>query len=165
MSQTNKTTDYYLTGLRNQHAVEGQAAETIQGQIGRMADYPELHARMQMELEQTRGQAQRLETLLKQHGTDTSTTKEAVTSVIGKVSGLVHMTATDEVLKNVLAAIGFKAYEIASYKMLMTLAEAAGAAGDTAVLKQSMDEEMQMGDWLGEHLPSIAQAFLQKQAA
>ena len=165
MSQTNKTMDYYLTGLRNQHAVEGQAAETIQGQIGRMAEYPELHARMQMELEQTRGQAQRLETLLKQHGTDTSTTKEAVTSVIGKVSGLVHMTATDEVLKNVLAAIGFKAYEIASYKMLMTLAEAAGAAGDGAVLKQSMDEEMQMGDWLGEHLPSIAHAFLQKQAA
>ena len=164
MSQTNKTTDYYLTGLRNQHAVEGQATETIQGQLGRMAEYPELHARMQMELEQSRSQAQRLETLLKQHGTDTSTTKEAVTSIIGKVSGVVHMTAKDEVLKNVLAAIGFKAYEIASYKMLMTLAEAAGAAGDSAVLKQSMEEEMQMGDWLGEHLPSIAHAFLQKQA-
>ncbi len=164
MSQTNKATETYLTGLRNQHAVEGQAIETIQGQLGRMTDYPELHARMQMEMQQAHGQAQRLETLLKQHGTDTSTAKEAMTSVIGKVSGLVHMTATDEVLKNVLAAIGFKAYEIASYKVLMTLAEAAGAPGDSAVLKQSMDEEMQMGDWLGEHLPGITHAFLQKQA-
>ena len=165
MSQTNKTTDYYLTGLRNQHAVEGQAAETIQGQIGRMADYPELHARMQMELEQTRGQAQRLETLLKQHGTDTSTTKEAVTSVIGKVSGLVHMTATDEVLKNVLAAIGFKAYEIASYKVLLTLADAAGASDDKAVLEQSMKEEQEMGDWLGSHLPELVHAYVGQQQA
>ena len=165
MSQTNKTTEYYLTGLRNQHAVEGQAIETIEGQLGRMKEYPELHARMQTELNQTQGQAQRLEMLLKQHGTDASATKEAVTSVVGKVSGLVHVTATDEVLKNVLAAIGFKAYEIASYKMLMTLAEAAGASGDSSVLKQSMEEEMQMGDWLGEHLPSITQSFLQKQAS
>ncbi len=165
MSQTSKTTEYYLTGLRNQHAVEGQAVETIERQLGRMKDYPELHARMEKELDQTRGQAARLETLLKQHGTDVSTTKETVTNIVGKVSGLVHMTATDEVLKNVLAAIGFKAYEISSYKLLMVLAEAAGASGDSAVLKQSMEEEMQMGDWLGEHLPSIAHAFLAKQVA
>ena len=71
--------------------------------------------------------------------------------------------SSDEVLKNVLAAIGFKAYEIASYKVLLTLADAAGATADKAVLEQSSKEEQEMGDWLGSHLPGFVHAFLQRQ--
>ena len=67
-------------------------------------------------------------------------------------------------LKNVLAAVGFKAYEIGSYKVLLTLADAAGATADKAVLEQSMKEEQEMGDWLGSHLPSFVQAFLKQKA-
>ena len=153
-------TEYYLTGLRNQHAVEGQAVETIEGQLGRMEPYPELHTRMQQELERSRTQATRLEGLLSKHGSSASATKETVTNLVGKVSGMVHMTAPDEVIKNVLAAIGFKAYEIASYKSLMATAEFAGMSEDVAVLKQSQTEEMEMGDWLGEHLPHFVQQYL-----
>ena len=153
-------TEYYLTGLRNQHAVEGQAVETIEGQLSRMEPYPQLHARMKQEIERSKTQATRLEGLLSKHGTSASAAKETVTSIVGKVSGVVHMTAPDEVIKNVLAAIGFKAYEIASYKTLMATAEFAGMADDAAVLKQSQTEEMEMGDWLGEHLPTFVQQYL-----
>ena len=152
--------EYYLTGLRNQHAVEGQAVSTIEAQLSRMSDYPELHAKMQQEIESSKTQGTRLETLLSKHGTSASAAKETVTSVVGKVSGLVHATAADEVVKNVMSAIGFKAYEIASYKALITMAEAAGAHDDVATLKQSQTEEMAMGDWLGEHLPGIVTQFL-----
>ena len=31
---------------------------------------------------------------------------------------------------------------------------------DVAVLKQSQSEEMEMGDWLGEHLPMFVQQYL-----
>ena len=152
--------DVYLTGLRNQHAVEGQAVSTIEAQLSRMGDYPELHAKMQQEIESSKTHATRLETLLSKHGTSASAAKETVTSVVGKVSGLVHAIASDEVVKNVMSAIGFKAYEIASYKALITMAEAAGAHDDVTALKQSQTEEMAMGDWLGEHLPGIVTQFL-----
>lgn len=49
-----EVTEYYLTGLRNQHAVEGQAVETIEGQLSRMEAYPQLHARMKQELERSK---------------------------------------------------------------------------------------------------------------
>ncbi len=153
--------EYYLTGLRNQHAVEGQAVSTIEAQLSRMTDYPELHAKMQQEIQSSKTQATRLETLLSKHATSASAAKETVTSVVGKVSGLVHVTAPDEVVKDVMAAIGFKAYEIASYKALLNMAEAAGAHDDVAVLKQSQAEEMALGDWLGEHLPGFVTQFLQ----
>ena len=81
------------------------------------------------------------------------------------MAGFAHAMSGDEVLKNVLAAIGFKAYEIGSYKVLLTLAEAAGATADSAVLTTSMQEEQEMGDWLGGHLPAFVQAYLQHGAA
>ena len=36
MSGSNAAMDVYLTGLRNQHAVETQAIGTIQNELGRM---------------------------------------------------------------------------------------------------------------------------------
>ena len=165
MSDSSATMDVYLTGLRNQHAVETQAIGTIKNELGRMKPYPELHARMQQEMERSTAQAARLDDLLAKRGTAKSVAKEAVTGAVATVAGFAHAGAGDEVLKDVLAAVGFKAYEIGSYKVLVTLAEATGAAEDKAVLEQSMREEQEMGDWLGSHLPGFVHAFLKQRAA
>ncbi len=164
MSDANATMKVYLTGLRNQHAVETQAIGTIKNELGRMEPYPELHARMQQERERSTEQAARLDRLLAQHDSSASLAKEAVTGAVATVAGFAHAAASDEVLKDVLAAVGFKAYEIGSYKVLVTLAEAAGATADVAVLQQSMTEEQEMGDWLGSHIPDFVQAYLKQQA-
>lgn len=152
--------DVYLYGLRNQHAVETQAIGTIQNELPRMKAYPELHAQMEADHKRSVAQAARLDDLLEKHGSSKSAVKEAVTGTVATVAGFVHAGADDEVLKNVLAAIGYKAYEISSYKVLLTLAEAAGASDDKAVLEQSMKEEQEMGDWLGTHLPNFVDAYL-----
>ncbi len=165
MSGSNAAMDVYLTGLRNQHAVETQAIGTIQNELGRMEPYPELHAKMQQDKQRSETQAARLDDLLAKHGTSKSAVKEVVTGTVATVAGFVHAGSSDEVLKNVLAAVGYKAYEIGSYKVLLTLADAAGAPGDKAVLEQSMKEEQEMGDWLGSHLPSLVQAFLKQKAS
>ncbi len=162
MSGLDAAMDVYLTGLRNQHAVETQAIGTVKNELSRMKPYPELYAKMQQEMERSTTQAARLDDLLAKHGTSASVTKEAVTGAVATVAGFVHAGAADEVLKNVLAAVGFKAYEIASYKVLLTMAEAAGATEDKVVLEQSMKEEQEMGDWLGNHLPSFVHAFLKQ---
>ena len=165
MSGLDVAMDVYLTGLRNQHAVETQAIGTIQNELGRMEPYPELHAKMQEDKQRSETQAARLDELLAKHGTSKSTVKEVVTGTVATVAGFVHAGSSDEVLKNVLAAVGYKAYEIASYKVLLTLADAAGASEDKAVLEQSMKEEQEMGDWLGSHLPSLVHAFLGQKAS
>ncbi len=120
---------------------------------------------MAMERERSTEQAARLDRLLSKHGTSASLAKEAMTGTVATVAGFAHSLASDEVLKNVLAAVGFKAYEIGSYKVLITLAEAAGAGEDQAVLQQSMAEEQEMGDWLGSHLPGLVHAYLEQRAA
>ncbi len=162
MSET--TMDIYLTGLRNQHAVETQAIGTIQNELPRMKSYPELHAKMQADKDRSTVQAGRLDDLLAKHGASKSLAKEAVTGAVATVAGFAHVVSKDDVLKNVLAAVGFKAYEIGSYKVLLALADAAGATQDKAVLEQSMKEEQEMGDWLGGHLPDLVRAYVRQQA-
>ena len=161
MSDMTAVMKIYLAGLRNQHAVETQAIGTIQNELPRMKPYPELHAKMQQDKEQAVTQAARLDDLLASHGSSKSLAKEAVSGAVATVAGFAHVAASDEMLKNVLAAIGFKAYEIGSYKLLLILAEAAGAMADKAVLEQSMKEEQEMGDWLGSHLPGLVRVCLQ----
>ena len=165
MAGSNAAMDVYLTGLRNQHAVETQAIGTIQNQLSYMEKYPELHARMKDDKARSEAQAARLDEILGRHGTSKSAAKEAVVGLVGTVAGFAHVGSDDDVIKNVLAAIGYKAYEIASYKALGVLAEAAGAGADKAVLEQALKEEQEMGDWLGEHLPGLVRAYLAQKAA
>ena len=155
--------EIYLTGLRNQHAVETQAIGTIQNELPRMKGYPELHAKMTEDKARSETQAARLDDLLAKHGSAKSMAKEAVTGAVATIAGFAHFGSKDDVLKNVLAAIGFKAYEIASYKVLLTLAEEAGAGADKSVLEQSMKEEQEIGDWLGEHIPQLVQSYVGQQ--
>ena len=165
MGETNATMETYLTGLRNQHAVETQAIGTIQNELPRMNAYPQLQEKMKADKERSTKQAARLDDLLAKHGTSKALAKEAVTGMVATVAGFAHVGSADDVLKNVLAAVGYKAYEIASYKVLLTLADAAGASDDKNVLEQSMKEEQEMGDWLGGHLPALVHAYLQQQSA
>ena len=130
-----------------------------------MTAYPDLHAKMQQDHERSTEQAARLDRLMAQHGTSKSLAKEAVTGTVATVAGFVHALSSDEVLKDVLAAVGYKAYEIGSYKVLIALAQAVGASADVPVLEQSMKEEMEMGDRLGSHLPSFIYAHLAQQKA
>ncbi len=165
MSDSNTAMKVYLTGLRNQHAVETQAIGTVKNELSRMQPYPELHTQMAKERSRSTEQAARLDKLLAKHESRASLAKEAVAGTVASVAGFTHAVAPDEVLKDVLAAVGFKAYEIGSYKVLITLAQAAGATDDIPVLEQSMKEEQEMGDWLGNHIPSFVHAYLMQQAA
>ena len=165
MSNAANALEVYLTGLRNQHAVEPQAIGTLQNEMTHTQSYPELHARMAMDKERSTTQAARLDDLLAKHGSAKSLGKEAIAGAVATVAGFAHVAAKDDVLKNVLAAIGFKAYEIGSYKALIALADLAGATGDKAILETSKREEEEMGDWLGEHLPSLVRAYLEQQPA
>ena len=159
-----KAMDLYVTGLRNQHAIETQAIGTLQNEIPRTTAYPELHAHMQQDKDSSEQQAARLDQILAKHDTKKSVLKEAVSGAVATVAGFAHAPAGDDVLKNVLAAIGFKAYEIGSYKALVALAQAAGANDDVSFLETSMKEEQEMGDWLGTNLPNIVQMYLQQAA-
>ena len=166
MSATNETAQaIYITGLRNQHAVENQAVELLERQIGRLENYPEMSARMRQHVTESQEQARRLEELLAQYGTSESGLKDTFMSFMGNMAALAHTPASDEVIKNTLANFAFEHYEIASYKSLLTLADVTGHTAAQSALKQSLAEEESMAGWINDHLDATTRRFVERSVA
>ena len=45
-----KAKDIYLVGLRNQHALENQAVELLERQVGRLENHPEMRERLRLHI-------------------------------------------------------------------------------------------------------------------
>ena len=145
-SAPEKARDIYIVGLRNQHAVENQAIELLERQVGRL-------------------EARRLEELLARHDTRQSALKDTMMSMVGNLAALGHSTASDEVVKNTFANFAFEHYEIASYSSLLTLAELAGDTAALAALNTSLREEKDMAQWIADHLDGTVRRFVDRSAA
>jgi ferritin-like metal-binding protein YciE len=155
----------YVTGLRNQHAIENQAIELLERQIGRLENYPEMSDRMRQHLEESKQQATRIEGLLADMNTSHSTLKDMVTSFMGNVAALGHAPASDEVVKNTFANYAFEHYEIAAYQGLLVVADVAGQQVSTSVLQQSLKEEQAMAKWIEDHLKPTMLRYIERYAA
>jgi ferritin-like metal-binding protein YciE len=165
MSATMDTArEVFVSGLRNQHAMENQAIELLERQIGRLENYPEMADRMRQHLEESKQQAARIESLLVDLNTSHSTLKDIVTSLMGNVAALGHASASDEVVKNTLANYAFEHYEIASYQSLLIVAEVAGQQASTSVLQQSLKEEQAMAQWIKDHLKPTMLRYVERYA-
>ena len=164
-AMTDKTRDVYLVGLRNQHAVENQAIELLERQIGRLENYPEMAERMRKHIAESQEQARRLEELLSGLGSSHSSLKDTAMSVLGNLMALGHTPASDEVLKNTLANFAFEHYEIAAYKSLLTLADAAGHSAAKMALQTSLREEEAMAQWIDQHIAPTTLRFVERSAA
>jgi ferritin-like metal-binding protein YciE len=156
--------EVYISGLRNQHAVENQAVELLERQIGRLENYPEMADRMRQHLGESKQQATRIEEILASLNTSHSAFKDMVTSFMGNVAALGHASASDEVIKNTFANYAFEHYEIASYQSLLVVADLAGQQGSVSVLQQSLKEEQAMAQWIEDHLKPTMLRYVERYA-
>ncbi|MDB5382628.1 MAG: hypothetical protein JWO26_2260 [Rhodospirillales bacterium] len=157
--------ELFLTGLRNQHAVENQAVSLLSRQVERLENYPEMEARMRQHIEESKQQAHRLEELLTGLGSSSSSLKDAGLSFMGNMAALAHTVAPDEVLKNTLANFAFEHFEIAAYKSLLALADTVGQSGSRSALEQSLSEEISMAQWIDQQIAPTTLRFLQRSRA
>jgi ferritin-like metal-binding protein YciE len=162
---TEKARDIFIVGLRNQHAVENQAIELLERQVGRLENYPEMVARMKEHIEESKQQARRIEELLSSFGTSHSALKDTITSVMGNMAALGHSTAPDEVIKNTIANFAFENYEIASYVSLLALADATGHERAKLALNESLREEERMAQWIQDHIAPTVLRYVERTAA
>ena len=159
------TKDHLIAWLRDAHAMEEQAETMLSSQSRRLGNYPELKARIDQHIEETRAQARRLEGCLDRLGNRTSSLKDISGKVVALGQGVSGMFADDEVVKGSLASYTFEHMEIASYKILIAAAEQAGESDVIRVCKINLHEEEAMAEWLDQHTAGITRKFLNLEAA
>jgi len=160
---TNTARDTFIVGLRNAHAMEIQARELMERQSERLDEYPEVKAKVSMHLQETNEQLRRLEQCLEACGESTSSVKDTTQSVAANLTAMMHAMAGDEILKNTFANNAFENFEIAAYKSLLALCQAAGMDQARAPLLQSLQEEERMADWIDGNVEKVTMEYLQRQ--
>ena len=140
--------DIYATGLVNAHALETQATQLINRQLERLDSYPEVAAALRQHLVETEAQIERLQGLMDDVGTASSTLKDLATGIVGNIAAVAHTVMPDEVLKNHLANCAFETSEIATYRSLIAMAQATGNDDHVETLQRSLDEELSTHDKL-----------------
>lgn len=73
---------------------------------------------------------------------------------------MLHGASTDEVLKNSFAGYAFEHFEIAAYTALGVMAHAAGEERIAQITQRILQEEVEMADWLEDHLPDTVERYL-----
>jgi ferritin-like metal-binding protein YciE len=154
----------FITGLQNAHAVEKEAVQLMQRQLERFENYPEMSQLLQQHLRETEGQIRRLDEILHTFGEDRSLLKDMATQFMANMAAAGHMPMADEVLKNTFANHAFENFEIASYKSLISMAEAAGFQKFIPALQETLREEEKTAKLIYDMIEPITQKYLMREA-
>jgi ferritin-like metal-binding protein YciE len=160
ISQT-EARDYFLLGLKNAHATTRQGRVLVAGQLERVANYPQMKAKLDLHLREKDAQLGRLESLLAGYGESPSVVKDTAMSVAAGVAAVASATAADEVVKNSFAALAQAKYEAAAFETLIVFAQAASEIAALQPLQQCLSESRGLASFVEENLRGTAVRFLQ----
>lgn len=151
--------------LRDAHAAEEQAETMFKGTANRIEHYPEFKQRLAEQAEVSARHAEQLKECLSDLDESPSMVKQLTGKVTAIGQTLSGMLVGDEVMKAALATETFAQMEIASYRILVAAAEAAGEPEVRQMCETLLDDEVEFADWLDQQLPSLTVQYLSREAA
>lgn len=153
-----------VANLRNTHALEKQTIAVLEAQLDLLTDYPDMHARVSRHILESREQARRLEGALEACGSSSSLVKDAVLSVMGRGQSSVQGLSDDALLRALVADIMTEHLEIATYRTLIVLADMAGKPELRPRFEESLNEEIEMAQWLDQNMDAVTRRFIEFRA-
>ena len=154
-----------IAWLNDAHAMELGIAQVLERHATAAADDPQMQARLQQHLDETRRHAELVKGCSERLGGDTSAVKSGMANVMGAVQGMTTKVAKDEPIKNVLHDYGTEHFEIACYTSLIAAAQDFGDQEMTQICQQILDDELAMADFLLQQIPLTTLKMLQMEMA
>lgn len=152
----------FITGVKNAHAVEKEARQILSRQLERIENYPEMESIIRRHLEETNRHEERIDEILEELGEDRSVLKDIATQFMGNMAALAHVPAGDEILKNAFANHAFENFEVAAYRSLVVMAEAAGEGRFVSALKQNLQEDENAARLIYEQIEPVTRIYLSR---
>jgi ferritin-like metal-binding protein YciE len=159
-SSMTKSEEMLLDWLRDAHAMEKQAEHVLSNTASRIENYPELKAKLEHHLGQTRRQAELIRGCIERRDGSTSVIKDTAARVAGIGQALSGLFVGDEVVKGSMGSYVFEQMEIAAYRTLISAADKCGDLQTKQVCEAILREEEEMAQWLDQNLPAITAKFL-----
>jgi len=154
----------YLAWVKDAHAMEKQAESMLEKMSGRLEHYPELKARIDQHIEETREQQALVESVIERYDTSSSTFKDAIGKLSAMGQAMGGMMADDEVVKGAISGYVFENLEIGSYTSLIAAAKLVGDSEGVRIFTQIREQEIAMAEWCLQHLPDVTEQFMIRSA-
>lgn len=155
-----KQIENYLAWVKDAHAMEKQAESMLEKMASRLEHYPDLKARIEQHIEETRQQQVLVQSVIDRHDTSSSTLKDAMGKISAMGQAMGGMMADDEVVKGAISGYVFENLEIASYTSLIAAAEQVGDLEGVRIFEQIREQEIAMSDWCLTHLSDVTVQFM-----
>lgn len=153
-------TEHYHDWLRDAHAMEKQAESMLESMANRIDNYPDLRARIEQHVTETKHQITVLEEILERNDISRSVLKDSMSRMAAFGQSIGGMFPSDEIVKGAISGYVFEQFEIACYTSLLTAAEKAGDTVSIPALEAILAQEHDMADWMIKHLPQTTGQFL-----
>ena len=154
-----------IAWLNDAYAMENSLIRTLEHRLNDVKDYPQLRARIEQHLEETRRHADLVKSCVERLGGSTSALKTGMANVTGTVQALSTGLASDELVKNCLSDYAAEQFEVASYRALIAGAQVIGDQETVRICEEILREDEAMALWIAQQLPLVVQATLQQQLA
>ena len=151
--------------LEDAYAMEQEAETMLKAMAGRIENYPELRARIESHVEETKLQARQVGDCILQLGGSLPDAKGTLAKAMATVHAMGNAMMSDEVAKGVGISYAFEHMEVATYRALVIAARRAGEDAIAQACESIQRQEQDMADWLFEHQPAVIEAFLEREAA
>lgn len=155
-------TEHLLAWLRDALAMEEESITLLISQSRRLRNYPDLKARIDMHLQETRDQAAMIERCLERLGGEAATAKDVTGRMVTLGHAFSGLFIEDGAVKGTLANYTFEQMEIASYKILIAAADGAGDRETKQTCETILQQEIAMAEWLDQHAGQITRKFLDR---
>jgi ferritin-like metal-binding protein YciE len=152
--------DLLISWLNDAHGMENALIQILEHQTKDAKDYPQVQAKLEQHLEQTRRHADLVKGCVESLGSRTSAVKSGMATLFGQMQALSTGAAKDEMIKIALADYAAENFEVASYSALVQAAQELGETQTANICQQILQEDEAMAHWIHQQLPSLVQQTL-----
>lgn len=152
--------EHYHDWLRDAHAMEKQAESMLESMASRIENYPDVRARIEQHLNETKRQITLLEEILDRNDISRSVLKDSMSKMAALGQSIGGMFPSDEIVKGSISGYVFEQFEIACYTSLLAAAKKAGDTASVPAIETILAEEREMADWLIRQIPQTTEQFL-----
>lgn len=152
--------EHYHDWLRDAHAMEKQAESMLESMASRIDNYPDVRARIEQHINETKRQITLLEEILDRNDISRSVLKDSMSKMAALGQSIGGMFPSDEIVKGSISGYVFEQFEIACYTSLLAAAKKAGDTASVPAIETILAEEREMAEWLIRHIPQTTEQFL-----
>jgi len=152
-----------VKSLEDVYAIESHLVQVLSDHVKDAQDEPVLRQKIEQHLRETELHRDRIEQRLHALGAGKPGFKTTVSNVMSQVFSAAGGSRANPLAKDARDTYASEHLEIACYVELITLAQALGDVETVRTAQLNLRDEVEMGQWLIQHLPEVTLRGLQRE--